>query len=513
MTDAAVVLGWLAPEDYLGGEVRIVPELAAQAMDDVARPLGLSLEAAAFGIIRVANAMLVQSIRALAVERGLDVRPMALMPFGGAGPLYGGMIARELGMREVIVPRHPGRVRCGGAAGRRHPAHGAGAIPRGADGLDVGAFATAAHRCAPRWNMSLPPTASRPERRSFRVLGDLRYIGQFHEIVCEMPPTWLQRYDAAALSELFHQQHVAHYGHADPKAPVEIVNLRVEATGGSIRRPSPTRRSARSGPPRAAPHPRGGDGAHRPLAMCRSTTARRSPKANRLRGPPSSCSAIPRPSCWRASGAGRRRRHAPHQGGQAMNIDSVSRDVFQHEAVSVAEEMSAALRRSAFSAIIWDMIDYACGLLDPDGNTIAQAPTIPAQLGIMPTAFRHMIREIPLAEWHEGDVIICNDPYLGCTHTPDIVLFSPVIFEGELIAIASTVAHHIDVGGRVPGSSRPPRARSSRRACAFRRSSCSRGAGRTTRSSGSLRATSATRRHRRATSTRRSPPAARPNAA
>ncbi len=135
-----------------------------------------------------------------------------------------------------------------------------------------------------------------------------------------------------------------------------------------------------------------------------------------------------------------------------MKIDSVSRDVFQHEAVSVAEEMSVALRRSAFSAIIWDMIDYACGLLDVSGSTIAQAPTIPAQLGIMPTAFRHMIRHIPLEDWHEGDVIICNDPYLGCTHTPDIVLFSPVHFEGKLIAITSTVAHHIDVGGYVPGT-------------------------------------------------------------
>lgn len=135
-----------------------------------------------------------------------------------------------------------------------------------------------------------------------------------------------------------------------------------------------------------------------------------------------------------------------------MSIDAISREVFQHETASVAEEMSVALRRSAFSAIIWDMIDYACGLLDPQGNTIAQAPTIPAQLGIMPTAFRHMIEHIPLADWHEGDVIICNDPYLGCTHTPDLVLFSPVFHDGQLIAITSTVAHHIDVGGRVPGT-------------------------------------------------------------
>lgn len=136
----------------------------------------------------------------------------------------------------------------------------------------------------------------------------------------------------------------------------------------------------------------------------------------------------------------------------AAAIDPISRDVFQHEVISVAEEMSMALCRSAFSPIIWDMIDYACGLLDPAGNTIAQAPTIPAQLGIMPTAFQHMIRAIPLAEWREGDVIICNDPYEGCTHTPDIVLFSPIYNDGALIGIASTVAHHIDVGGRVPGS-------------------------------------------------------------
>ncbi|MBC8242090.1 MAG: hydantoinase B/oxoprolinase family protein [Alphaproteobacteria bacterium] len=135
-----------------------------------------------------------------------------------------------------------------------------------------------------------------------------------------------------------------------------------------------------------------------------------------------------------------------------MSIDPVSRDIFQHELIGVAEEMSVALRRSAYSSIIWDMYDYACGLLLPNGDMIAQAETIPAQLGIMPTAVQHILEEIPLSEWRDGDVIVCNDPYRGCTHTMDIVLFSPVFFEGEIIAIASTIAHHIDIGGKVPGS-------------------------------------------------------------
>jgi N-methylhydantoinase B len=136
----------------------------------------------------------------------------------------------------------------------------------------------------------------------------------------------------------------------------------------------------------------------------------------------------------------------------AERISDIDRDVFQHEIIAGAEEMSAVLRRSAFSPIIWDMIDYACGILDPAGNMVAQAPTIPAQLGIMPMAFRETVKAIPLSGWREGDVVVCNDPYAGCTHTPDIVMFAPVFADGALVAIASSIAHHIDVGGRVPGT-------------------------------------------------------------
>jgi N-methylhydantoinase B len=135
-----------------------------------------------------------------------------------------------------------------------------------------------------------------------------------------------------------------------------------------------------------------------------------------------------------------------------MNIDPIDRDTFQHEIVSAAEEMSMALRRSAYSSIIWDMYDYACGLLLPNGEMLAQAETIPAQLGIMRLAAQHMLEAIKLSEWREGDVLVCNDPYRGCTHTPDIVLFSPIFHQGEIVAIASTIAHHIDVGGKVPGT-------------------------------------------------------------
>ena len=136
-------------------------------------------------------------------------------------------------------------------------------------------------------------------------------------------------------------------------------------------------------------------------------------------------------------------------------IDPITRDVFQHQLAGIAEEMSMALRRAAFSSIIWDMYDYSCGLFTPDGDMLSQAETIPAQLGIMSTAIRYMFAKIPREQWKPGDIIVCNDPYQGCTHTMDVCLFSPVFHNGELIALTSTIAHHVDIGGKVPGSEGP----------------------------------------------------------
>ena len=88
----------------------------------------------------------------------------------------------------------------------------------------------------------------------------------------------------------------------------------------------------------------------------------------------------------------------------------------------------------------------------PAGEMMAQAETIPAQLGIMSTALKHVSAAIPRETWKPGDVLVCNDPFRGCTHTMDIVLFSPVFVGGTLIAVTSTIAHHIDIGGKIPGT-------------------------------------------------------------
>lgn len=128
--------------------------------------------------------------------------------------------------------------------------------------------------------------------------------------------------------------------------------------------------------------------------------------------------------------------------------DPVTREVVANSLISAAEEMSRALRRSAYSAIIYDMLDYSCAIFGPDGELISQAENLPAQLGVMSSVIRHLLGKYPRDRIEAGDLFIANHPYHGATHTNDIIIAAPMYFEGRLMGFAATNAHHMDVGGK-----------------------------------------------------------------
>jgi N-methylhydantoinase A len=233
VTDAAVVLGWLAPKDYLGGEMTLDEGLARQALSEhVAAPLKITVEAAAFGVIRVANAALVQTVRKLAVERGLDLRRHYLIPAGGAGPLYGAMIARDLGMAGLLVPRYPGIFAAEGLLAadlcHRDQMHFHHPLATVADALVLEGFDTLQRRTA-----ALLAADGVPRRdQGFRFKADMRHIGQWHDLAIDIPQRLLKScVNREGLATLFHRQHRELYGHSDPLAPIEFRNLSIEATG------------------------------------------------------------------------------------------------------------------------------------------------------------------------------------------------------------------------------------------------------------------------------------------
>ncbi len=132
-------------------------------------------------------------------------------------------------------------------------------------------------------------------------------------------------------------------------------------------------------------------------------------------------------------------------------LDPVDQAVLSQALLSGAREMGAKLVRSAFSPIVREASDCSAALLDRHGNVVAQAELIPMQLGPIGETFKPCAALFPPETLVEGDFYINNDPFHGGQHIPDVFLFSPIFFEGELVGFAATVAHHLDLGGGAPG--------------------------------------------------------------
>jgi len=113
--------------------------------------------------------------------------------------------------------------------------------------------------------------------------------------------------------------------------------------------------------------------------------------------------------------------------------------------------MGVKLIRSAYSTIIREASDASAALFDREGNVVAQAELIPIQLGPMSEIFKSCAAVVPIKDLKDGDFYITNDPYSGGQHLQDVFIYSPIFYEGELIAFAGTVAHHLDLGGGNPG--------------------------------------------------------------
>jgi N-methylhydantoinase A len=242
VTDAHLVLGRIPP-GLVGGEVSLDRGAAERAIrEKIADPLGLTIEAAADGILAVVNASMVGAIRLVSIERGHDPRRFTLVPFGGAGPLHGVDLAVLLGIPRVLVPRNPGVLSTVGLlnADIRNDFVRTRVWDR--PDLRVDEIRAAYDELIAEAQYSIeraPGRADAPLERS----ADLRYRGQGFELTVEVPESELDAAAMIALAERFHAAHERLYGYALRNAPIELVNLRVTATV-----PLPKARSASVAP-------------------------------------------------------------------------------------------------------------------------------------------------------------------------------------------------------------------------------------------------------------------------
>lgn len=134
------------------------------------------------------------------------------------------------------------------------------------------------------------------------------------------------------------------------------------------------------------------------------------------------------------------------------HLDPVTLEVLRHRFDVIAEEMQSTLLRSSCSPIVKEGLDASASLFTLEGVTLAQACAIPIHLGTLIPAVAELIRVFPVANMQDGDVYILNDPYSGGTHLPDFAVVTPVFTDDRPIALAATMTHHQDVGGKSAGS-------------------------------------------------------------
>ena len=216
VTDACLVLGWLDPAQPLADAVRLDRGKAERALGSLG---GSDPRRQAAGIVAVATAVMARALKRVSVARGIDPRGMALLPFGGAGPLFGCALADALGMSRVIIPPHPGVLSALGLAAAPERVEVLASFHRPLSGVDRAALSAAFRPIVAAASGALPGNGAVLTR-----FADCRFAGQGYEVTVATPGD-----DPAAVAAAFREAHQARFGHADPDQPVELVNLRVAA--------------------------------------------------------------------------------------------------------------------------------------------------------------------------------------------------------------------------------------------------------------------------------------------
>jgi 5-oxoprolinase (ATP-hydrolysing) len=452
VTDCNLVLGRIVAErfpfplDRAAAERRL-GQLAAEA----ASPY--SLEELAAGLVRIANANMAAAIRLVTVAKGANPADYLLVAFGSAAPQHACAVARELGVRQVLVHPEAGilsAVGIGLADVVRHRSLGIERVLDDVSLRQVGQQLDALERQA---REEVRREGVGAERINATRSLDLRYQGVDSYLTIPWPTD-------GDLTTAFATAHHQRYGYIHGDRPLEIAAARVAVVGQVASTLELSRRASER-----RPNPQGNialflDGRTRvaPLYERAELSA-----GDHVNGPAviseQMSTTILEPG-WRADVL---------SGGELLLTDSgehsaensagttadpVFLEVFNNRLANLAAQMGVTLRNTASSVNIKERLDFSCAIFTTDGRLVANAPHVPVHLGAMEETVRHTLAAN--RDLAPGDVFATNDPYAGGSHLPDITVVTPVhSAAGKLLFFTANRAHHAEIGGMVPGSMPP----------------------------------------------------------
>ena len=470
ITDAAVVLGWIDPDYFLGGRLPLDADAAHAVIEEaVAAPLGMGVHEAAYAALTIASENIVGAIREITIMQGIDPRAVTLVAGGGASGLTIVPIARELGCPRVLAPSTASALSACGALFADVVSEFPQSRYAETRSLDREAVNATLRDVAARADDFLDGLAGLPvleTRKDFSV--EARYRAQVWELDVPVPQQLESDEDVRAVEEAFHATHERIFAVREPGQYLECLLWKARATAvlekPTIRRPSAACRTGR----------RRIDG-HGVLQGDRAPA--RSPVRRRI---PVGRHAGPRPGDHPGTdhddrrlpgvGSGRdgarqlhprahdRERHGSVEqrragAGAVSSFDPVTLAVIANRLDSIVREMENTLLRTGRSAVLNMARDFSCALITADNRLLASAEGLPVHV-IGMEFLAEAVTDLH-ADLTEGDAFLHNDPYLGNTHPADHVILVPVFWEGRHVFTAAAKAHQADCGNAQPTTYMP----------------------------------------------------------
>ena len=238
VTDANLVLGRLGADRFLGGEMKLDIAAAERALKiGISDRLGMNVVDAAEGILRIATTTMSYAVKGVTTERGFDAGDFVLFAYGGAGPLHAVEVAREIGMRKVIIPNAPGVFSAFGMLFSDLRYDFVRTWFTSLDDASFGEMEKVYRALEQQGRAAIAATSIKSQRIEVRRAADMRYVGQEHAVTVDLPMTVFARKERKAVKRYFDAMHAQRYGTSAPEERAEIVSLRT-TVAGPLRKPA-----------------------------------------------------------------------------------------------------------------------------------------------------------------------------------------------------------------------------------------------------------------------------------
>ena len=464
VTDADLVLGYLDPNYFLGGEMKLDAAAAAQGLKDrLGDALGQRPLDAAWTVHEVVNANMAAAVKMHVIEKGGDPARAALVAFGGAGPVHAYNLARAFGIKKVLVPLQAGVTSALGLL-EAPPAFDLSRtykVPlERLDFPSLGCEFEGMEREAADLLEQVDPNGQVRFDRSV----DLCYIGQGYQIPLPLPDRDLTDETATFLWEGFAQQYREKYGYFYDDIPVELANVRVRGSivGPGLQiQPLPREKRRENRPAKAALKGQrpAYSAAQRGMAPHRVYDRYRLCSGMVINGPAiieerESTTVVDQGGKVEVDEYGTLVISVAEPASAPVGPGSLDLDLVWPRLIAIADEMAVTQIRTAFSHDVVEVHDMSTGICDARGYLIAQTNLgATGHTGTMPPLVKTLLKEIPPDRMRPGDAYVTNDPWVQSGHTADVFVVTPAFLDSRLIGFAVTSIHHLDIGGKA-GSGR-----------------------------------------------------------